>query len=51
VLQGRRQTIFRQPTGTSGAEGDMSFAVEEDYFVVCNCDVSCNLVTDFRYVG
>jgi hypothetical protein len=44
VLQARRQTIFRKPTGTSGAEGDMSFAVEADYVEVCNCDVSCNRV-------
>jgi hypothetical protein len=44
VLKGRKQTIFRQPTGASGEEGDMSFAVEGDYFEVCNCDVSCNCV-------
>jgi hypothetical protein len=44
VLQGRKQTILRQPTGTGGEEGDMSFAVEGDYFEVCNCDVSCNCI-------
>jgi hypothetical protein len=25
VLEGRKQTIFRPPTGTSGEEGNMSF--------------------------
>jgi hypothetical protein len=47
VLQGRKQTIFGQPTRTSGEEGDMS----HHGHWTAGFSGTNSFVTDFRYQG